>query len=331
MVDATANVSNNIVSNNSSLRGHDDYSLVALRAFREVAKHKNFTIAARHLNVTQSAVSHHIRLLEQQYKVALFEREGRRIDLSSEGKALYDVLNSSFTAIEKAVVNLREGNTKQHLVLGVLASFASKWLVPRIGTFYRNNKNIELTIRSVNHTIDISREHFDLAVITAPEPPSNEDVVSEKLWQEQLFIVCSPEYYTQHMDTLASPSDLASHVFLHDETEISAERGFDWSTWLTHFGVMPLLHKATSHYFSQSDLALQAAIAGDGLALTRTSIAATDMSQGRLINPFPNFIIDSKVACYLCGLKSWWHSGATKRLREWLLAEAKVSLNIPKE
>ncbi len=321
---------NNMPENAAQLRGNEDYSLVALRAFREVAKHKSFTLAARHLNVTQSAVSHHVRLLESQYKVVLFDREGRRIDLSAEGRVLYDVLESSFTAIEKAVVNLREGNAKKHLVLGVLASFASKWLVPRIGSFYKNNESIELTIRSVNHTIDVSREHFDLAVITAPEPPLLEEVMSEKLWQEQLFVVCSPSYYNLHKDHFNSLADLSLHVFLHDETEISAERGFDWATWMRHFDVMTILNKVTSHYFSQSDLALQAAIAGNGLALTRTSIAATDMSHGRLINPFPAEVINTKASCFLCGLKGAWNTGATKQLRDWLLEEAKAVTPIQK-
>lgn len=302
----------------------EELSLVALRAFREVAKHKNFSIAAKCLGVTQGAMSHHIRTLEQQYQVSLFERVGRRLEMTVEGRMLFDVLDSSLAAIEKAVYNLREGRVRQALVLGVLSSFASKWLLPRIGSFYRANPDIELTIRTVNHTIDISREPFDLAVINAPTPPDNEQVLSKKLWNEKLFVVCSRAYFKRNKNQFDSQSGLGGHVLLHDETEMAAERGLDWATYLVHNEHLSALRQGRSQFFSQSDMVLQAAIAGHGMALTRTSLAATDMAQGRLLNPFPAAVMDTPTDCYLCGRQLSWNSGAVKRLRDWLLAEASL-------
>ena len=302
--------------------GRVDYPLAPLRAFREVAKCGSFTLAAARLQVTQGAVSNHIRTLEQHYQTRLFHREGRKIDLTIEGRLLYDGLDKAFSVIEQSMQSLQAGKIKQRLVLGVLSSFATKWLLPRLGGFYEAHPNIELTVRSVNHTIDVEREAVDLAVATLPAAPSSETVDSALMWQEQLFVVCSPGYRKAHVGRFNNLDQLKNHILLHDETEIAAERGFDWATWLRHFRHEQLLYHATSHYFSQSDLVLQAAMRGYGLALTRTSIAATDLDKGALVNPFPKKVISTHAACYLCGKKAIWRESAVSAFREWLLAEA---------
>ena len=299
-----------------------DCSLVSLRAFREVAKHKNFTQAAVALTVTQSAVSHRIKTLEQQLEVKLFYRRGREYELTSEGRTLFLAIDKAFDAMEEAIGRIHPRHARQRVTLGVLSSFATKWLLPRLGGFYRDHPNIELVVRSVNHTIDVEREQLDIAVINLPSPLVSKKVESIRLWRERLFAICSPHYLNVEGKSPQKIDDLKKSVLLHDETEIAAERGFDWSAWLAHFKREEILYHASSQYFSQSDLMLQAAIAGHGVALTRTSIAATDIKNGLLINPFPKSDIATQSACYLCGLKSSWEEKKITTLRDWLLAEA---------
>ena len=299
-----------------------DCSLVSLRAFREAARLESFTLAAAQMNVTQSAISHHIKVLEGQLGVKLFERHARPLVLTNEGRILHQAVDDAFGKLARAVEHINAGTVRRRIVLGVLSSFAAKWLVPRLGGFYRAHPEVELVVRSVNHTIDVARENVDLAVVTLPAPPAGGNVCSNLMWRERLFAVCSPQYAKRAGKALRDIRDLARHTLLHDETEIAAERGFDWLSWLRHFKIDSIMLEASSQYFSQSDLTLQAAIAGHGIALTRTSIAATDLRNGTLINPFPHSDIATQSACYLCGGKAQWEKPAGAQLRKWLLAEA---------
>lgn len=297
-------------------------SLVSLRAFRETARQGSFTLAAARLNVTQSAVSHQIKTLERQLELNLFVRRGREYELTSAGRSLFQAINKAFDIMENAVGEIRAGQARQRVTLGVLSSFATKWLLPRLGGFYRDHPDIELVVRSVNHTIDVERERVDLAVVNLPSPPPAAKVGNIRLWRESLFAVCSPGYAAVNGGVPTDITDLQQCVLLHDETEIAAERGFDWRAWLLHHKYEYILHRTSSQYFSQSDLVLQAAIAGHGVALTRTSIAATDIQNGLLLNPFSRYDILTHSACYLCGLKSLWGKKPVVALREWLIREA---------
>lgn len=302
-----------------------DCSLVSLRAFREAARLGSFTLAATRMNVTQSAISHHIKVLEGQLGVQLFERQARPLALTNEGRILHQAVDDAFSKLAQAIERIHAGTVRRRIVLGVLSSFAAKWLVPRLGSFYRDYPDVELVVRSVNHTIDVARENVDLAVVTLPAAPTGAAVRSTLMWRERLFAVCSPQYAAKAAKAgkaLKDIADLTQHTLLHDETEIAAERGFDWLSWLRHFKIESIMLAASSQYFSQSDLTLQAAIAGHGIALTRTSIAATDLKNGTLINPFPHSDIATQSACYLCGDKTLWDKETQRLLRKWLLNEA---------
>ena len=296
-----------------------DLPLISLRTFRVAAKHQSFTLAAAHLSVTQSAVSHHIKILEKHLNFKLFERHGKQLKLTNEGCILYQTVEKCFTNLANTIERMSANKARHRVILGVLSSFATKWLVPRLGSFYRNHSDVELVVRSTNHTIDVERENFDLAIINVPAPPSSKHVKSTLICRERLFAVCSPQYAAK--STLKTLHDLGQHTLLHDETEIAAERGFDWLSWLQHFKVESVMHSCSSQYFSQSDLALQAAIIGHGIALTHTSISANDLKNGLLINPFPGSDMATQSACYLCGQKEGWNNEGNRLLREWLLAE----------
>lgn len=291
-------------------------SLVSLRAFREVARRKSFTAAAAYLAVTQSAVSHHIKLLESELNVKLLRRYNKQYELTDEGRTLFQAVDAAFSNVETAIRGINQHINNNRLVLGGLASFVSKWLMPRLGDFYKTHPQIELVVRSVNHTIDVLNERVDLGILHSATPPASPLITSELLWSEELFAVCSPAYLARRpITTLA---DLRTHVLLHDETEIAAERHYDWQAWLAALGQEQLLAETTSHYFSQSDLTIKAATAGYGIALARTSLVADDLKDGRLVNPLPQAVVKTDSGCYMCALASAWEADKIKMLRQWL-------------
>lgn len=296
-------------------------SLVSLRAFREVAKCKSFGMAATHLAVTQNALRHHIKLLENRLNVVLLRRHQKSYELSDEGRQLFRVVDRAFAEIEDGIRRMDNQSSGYRIILGVLSSFANKWLIPRLHSFYRANPRVELIVRSVNHTIDVLNERVDLAVVNLPAPPESKNIRSELLWRERLFAVCSPSYLNAH--TMNAIEDLSHCVLLHDETEVAAERGFDWRAWLNHHGRDGVLERAVSQYYSQSDLVVEAAVAGYGVALARTSLVMTELQSGALITPFVGADMVTTSGCYVCAVESFWSYNKVAQMREWLQAEAK--------
>ena len=256
-------------------------SLVSLRAFCEAARKMSFTAAAKQLDISQSAVSHHIKLLEEKLGVSLFIRNNRRrISLTDEGRHLYESADSSFSVINKAISGIVSGSFKRRIVLGVLSSVATKWLIPRLDGFYRRYPDVNLVIRAFNHTIDIAEDGVETALITRPRPQNTPGMRWLLMWREHQFAVCSLDYLRKSKSSLREVSDLSQHVLLHDETEIASERGLDWGAWLSPFIVAKKsINLQNGRFFSQSDLVLQAAIAGHGVALSRTSLAMTDIKK----------------------------------------------------
>jgi LysR family glycine cleavage system transcriptional activator len=306
---------------NDPMRHVSLYPLTAIRVFREAVKENSFTGAASRLNVTQSAVSQRIKQIEEHIGSPLFLRQKHKLTLTEEGRFLYEASDEALESIARAVNGIISGNIAHRIVFGVLASFASKWLIPRLNRFYACEPSIQMTIRSVNHTIDVEHENAELAVVNLPSPPVAPSLSWQLLWREQLFAVCSPAYL-EHIDKpLREPADLRHHTLLHDETEVSSSRNLNWKTWLQHTDAADTVDLRWGHFFTQSDLALQAAVEGQGIALARSSLVMEDMRQQRLVDPF-DFKINADSSCYVYGLKSTWDIPKIVQLRRWLGNEA---------
>ncbi len=320
----------NLADTHSDFSADAGFSLVSLRAFCEAARYMNFTTAAKALNISQSAISHRIKLLEEQLGVPLFIRENRRkISLTDEGRHLYEAVDSSFSTINHAIGEVVTGSFSKRIILGVLSSVATKWLIPRLSSFYQRHPDINLIIRAFNHTIDITQDNVEVALITRPRPQQNSRGLRWHLmWHERQFAVCSPDYLRKAEHPLKEVCDLSQHELLHDETEIASERGLDWNAWLSHFGTAKKnINLQSGRFFSQSDLVLQAAIAGHGVALSKTSLAMTDIKNGLLVNPLDTSA-KTRSRCYFCGWKSSWHTTKIAKLRDWLKAEAEADMVI---
>jgi LysR family glycine cleavage system transcriptional activator len=287
-------------------------SIRALAAFEAAGRHLNFTRAATELNLTQGAISHRVADLEAQLGVRLFVRLPQGLALTQPG-------HRYLPAVREGLGHLRAGAQaiedeyagRGMLTISVSPNFAAKWLVHRLGTFLSAEPDIDLRISATQRHIDLVADGVDLAIRHGDGHWQGLHAV--RLCTEELFPVCSPRL-VEGAKGLSVPHDLARCALLHDRDRQG------WSRWLDAAGA-PEVDAARGPVFDQTSMAIDAAIAGHGVALARTALAAADLLGGRLVRPF---------ATALPAPFGYWivciEGSATRRkvvlFRDWLLAEA---------
>ncbi len=253
--------------------------LNALRVFEAAARHLSFTRAAGELNVTQAAVSHQIKSLEERLGLSLFRRINRGLLLTDEGQTMLVPVSEALDLIAGALERLQSVESTGILTVSVLPSFAAKWLVPRLGRFTAANPDIDIRLSTTLELVDFVRDGVDIAVrYGRGEWP---DLKTVKLMAEDIFPVCSPALLNGP-NPLRRPQDLINHTLLHDEVH---EGEVDWRMWLLAAGVVEV-DPSRGPGFLDSSMTLQAAIAGEGVALGRSVLVADDLAAGRLVKPF---------------------------------------------
>jgi LysR family glycine cleavage system transcriptional activator len=289
--------------------------LNALKSFEAAARHESFTRAAAELCVTQGAVSHQVKALEQELGVKLFNRERQRLAITTAGREYLNVVRDAFDRIAIGTERLVQRQTGGALTISTSPDFAAKWLVHRIGRFSEAHPDVALNVSAAMHHVDFAREEVDLAVRHGDGNWPGLHV--ERLSAEQLFPVCSPKLL-RGRQRLAKPADLLKFPLLHLET-----RQY-WPKWLDAAGVTdpdvsqgPIMNRAS--------MLIDAAIEGQGIALARTTLAAWDLLDGRLVRPFAEALRLSKTYWIVCP-KATAMLPKNKSAREWLLAEAASDL-----
>lgn len=202
--------------------------LNGLRAFEAAARHLSFTRAAEELNVTQTAISHRIRALEERLGVRLFRRLPRGLVLSEEAQLFLPPVRDAFDQIAAATERLSKEQTGGVLTVSVLPSFAAKWLVPRLGRFRAAHPDIDLRITAALELVDFARDDVDVAIRCGRGHYPGLRV--QRLFGETIYPVCSP-LLLEGPQALRRPADLGHHTLLHDD-DTSA-----WQLWLEHAGV----------------------------------------------------------------------------------------------
>jgi LysR family transcriptional regulator, glycine cleavage system transcriptional activator len=260
--------------------------LAWLRCFEAAARLGNFTRAAAELYLTQGAVSQQIRQLEDRLGYALFHRLGRRIVLTPEGEQLKQTVAIAFEEIEHTLSLLHRNRTEGPMYLSCYPSFALLWLMPRIGGFFRTHPEIDLRVSAEFHAVgqmNMMEEEIDAAVRYDLGQYSDLEVIP--LLDEYLLPVASPAFVAAHPE-LKAPSDLTSPMLLHDANPwAGAEETIEWQTWLKAAGV-PTHDFASGKRFNLSQLAISAALAGQGVAMGRSTAVLNDINEGRLVNLF---------------------------------------------
>ena len=258
--------------------------IAALRAFESAARHLNFTRAAEELHVTQSAISHQIKHIEELWGFKLFKRQGRGIELTENASKLSPLIGDFFSQLSTTLNALEEFNDEGYIRLALSQSFALKWMVPRLGDFSNQYPDIDITIITMPSPAELEFNDADLAVFYSPGDHENYTVIP--LLHGYSFPVCSPDFFKNDIKKLKKPEDLVKLPLLRRLNIDAAPR---WRDWFAQAGVETYTLPKGLH-FPNSSMALQAAIDGQGVALARSSHVADDIAAGRLIKLFDTYV-----------------------------------------
>lgn len=259
----------------------------ALRAFESVSRHLNYQLAAEELHVTPAAVKQLVSKLEAAFGTKLLRREGRGLELTREGKAGQEDLGVAMRYIASSVAKMRRRDESNKLIVSVEASFATAWLVPRLEEFRARHPEINVLIDSSQRIVDLARSEVDVAIRYGVE--RDEGLIVHRLFDDQIFPACSPAF-ADGPPELHNLEDLANVTLIHwDISDLAwareTTRWFTWQSWFAHAGAA---HLATARglHFNDYGLAVQAAVAGQGVVLASWPILRDPIAAGLLTCPF---------------------------------------------
>ncbi len=281
-----------------------------MRAFEAAARHLSFTRAAEELHVTQAAISHQVKALEHDLGMPVFKRLNRALLLTDAGQALYPAVGEALDILATAVDRLHRDDRGGDLTVTTMDSFAATWLVPRLGRFRQRHPEIDVRISTSDESVDFARVDVDLAIRygTGHWP----DLSVERLMTEELFPVCAPSLL-ETGPPLTKPADLRHYTLLHDDMRV------DWRMWLMAAGE-PDIPADKGPSYHHSNLVLQAAELGDGVALARSVLVERALAAGRLVRPF-EFALPADYAYYVVCPPHNLHRPKVKALHDWLFEE----------
>jgi LysR family glycine cleavage system transcriptional activator len=292
-----------------------------LRAFEASARCGSFTAAAAELGLTQGAVSQNVKALEQQVGRSLFRRHSRGNELTSDGRQL---LEGVCDALERLGAALRSTAADRTLTVSVLPGFAVKWLFPRLIRFDQQYPEIEVSITTTAQLLTFNNGEADISIRYGRG--SYPGLTVERLLDESMFPVCSPGLLADH-PPLRSVEDLTHHLLLHDEVKEIDGIQPGWTSWFRQVGVTPP-KIPNNRRFGQSNMVIQAAIEGIGVALGRSPLTSDDLLSGQLVRPF-GAAVPSGFSYYLVYPPTALESSKVRVFRDWLLGESRQVLPLP--
>lgn len=292
--------------------------LNALRAFEAAARHSSFALAADELGVTAAAVSQQVKGLEEQLQVALFLRQPRGLALTNAGRAYLPGLTDGLDRLAAATAHLKEGQASGTITITMLASFAAGWLVPRLSRFRAQYPGIDLRIDTSRRLVDFAREDVDLAIRFGAGPFKGLQAIH--LLDEELFPVASPALLHGQLP-LHRFADLAQHQLLHDMDAHPEQPWMSWSRWFEREG-LDAGSAERGLFFTDSNVLVAAAVAGQGVALGRAPHLGEHLAKGRLVRLFEQSWL-SDWRYYIVGPQTQFKRPLVKMLVDWLLEEAR--------
>lgn len=285
-------------------------SLNALRVFEVVARHLNFRLAAEELGVTQAAVAQQIRGLEASLDLRLFERLPRGLALTDAGQGYSGSIRSALAMIDEATRLLRP--QAAHLTVSVTPTFASKWLIPRLGDFAQSYPDIDLRVLATDRLSHFSTDGVDIAVRYG-KPEFGAGLNSELLMEQRIVAVASPTLF----DGAKAPvsfEQLQDFIMLHDAHNF-------WPRFLAQVFPQHAQPTAKNLRFNQTSLAIDAAVSGQGIALASVAFVSDDIAAGRLIQVFAQQLRLDK-SFYLVWPRKVQHSESLGVVLQWLKQQA---------
>lgn len=284
--------------------------LNALRAFESAARHNSFTGAAAELNVSHAAISRHVRSLEARLGVILFNRASRGVELTSAGSEYLRAVSAAFDDIAEATDALAEPGEPQVRV-SAHPAFAARWLLRRLDRFREANPGYAVALDATPRLVDLARDEADLAICNGERmgPRTTEDLLA----RSRLYPVCAPGL----LDSRAGPAagDLRNFALLHDEAD-----GSTWRRWFEAAGV-DHAGPIRGMRILESGLAIDAAVAGQGIALADDFLVEDDLAAGRLVRACDIALAAADCDYYLRSMPEARRRRPVAAFRGWLLAE----------
>lgn len=277
--------------------------LNAMRAFEASARHLNFRLAAEETGVTQGAVAQQVRGLEARLGITLFERLPRGLRLTDAGRRFHAPLRRAFRLIEEAVDELSD---QRQITISVTPSFASKWLVPRLNDFVSRHPDISVQVDASERLADFRTDGIDIAVRHSRLSIA-QGLQATPLFSTEFIVVGNPDLAAQ----VSGPEDLMQHVLLSDSHGL-------WPLFLERAGVAGR-PRMTS--FSQTSLAIDAAISGQGFALANAPLVSAELASGRLVQPLSEVLVDD-LSFYIVTPQKPRQPELVNQMRDWLLSQA---------
>lgn len=284
--------------------------LNALRAFEAAARHLSFTKAATELHVTQAAISHQVKGLETHLGVKLFRRMTRKLLLTDAAQTLLPAVQRSFDEISAASLALAEASRHGTLDVMLRPFFAARWLSHRLNRFWAKHPTIQLRLHHTSELGELQHAEADVAVRWGRGDWAG--VESEPLLRVKVAPVCGPTLLEGPVP-LRTPHDLKHHTLLHEDDYVL------WNRWLHGIGARDV-HAHQGPVIDDTNVRIQAAMDGQGLALAPLALIKDDISTGRLITPF-DFALDD-MAYYIVYIPGALDQPKVRAFRDWLLSEA---------
>jgi len=300
-------------------------SLNALRAFEATARKKSYRKAAEELGVTTAAVKQLVEKLEGLLGEKLFIGRGQNLKITSVGEIGLEELSISFKQIERTVNRMKSYKNKNRIVITCEPSFASAWLVPRLNKFKTLNPSIEVLIDSSPKVVSLSDGSIDLAIRFGVNDYSSRLNV-ERLYDESLAPYCSPSLI-HGSKKISKFSDIENYPLLRWDTSQfnwsnNTKRWMDWENWIKFAKLDTTLNLNYGPKFTEYNLALQCAIAGQGFILGSTPVLSDLIKKGLLIDPF-NLSIKTDLGYDLVYEKKAFIKPEIEKFISWIVSEKK--------
>ena len=292
----------------------------ALQTVEAAGRHLNFSRAADELGLTPAAVSHQIKEFEDRLGVTLFARTSRTTKLTEAGAIMHEATVEALGVLHRAAARARKlARGTSELKVSTDATFASRWLLPRIELFRRVRPDIELRFDASSQLRDFERDDVDVAIRfgTGRYP----GLVAERLFDNIIIPVCSPNLLRSG-PPLSEPRDLLRHTLVHIEWSRQGVTWPNWRMWMAAAGVEDF-DDSRCVVFEDSSHAVQTAVEGSAVALADFAMVANDLSTGRLIRPFELGIrLPADFAYYLVYPTQNAEDGRIIAFRDWVFEEA---------
>jgi LysR family glycine cleavage system transcriptional activator len=286
--------------------------LNALRAFEAAARTGSFKGAAEALNVSQSAVSHQIKRLEETLELELFHRHPRAVELTEAGREYFPFVEQAFGRIAEGTRLISQRLRNDILIVQTYSTFAVRWLLPRLTDFYRQHDGIQVRLITSQWDANFAEQDIDIAIaIGAPTAP---DLHSHYLFSPRLFPVCSPRLL-DGAKPLERPEDLAEHTILQVYPSEN-----DWRIWLERNGLQHIDPDAGLS-FDSYDHALKTAVRGMGVSLGMHPYVSEDFAAGMLVGLFPEHDVPAAGSWHIVYPEARGHLVKISAFRTWLIGQ----------